>query len=116
MEIKCEELQNEIKESLLHGLFNFVCDIAARNKIIVIPGLINLVEKELPDKITIKRLYTEYTIYTDFPMELLGLEKDSTLNLRSSLCFKWKKGEYSDAKGEGLMSIYLINKPKKNKK
>lgn len=118
MNIECDELQEQIKESLLHSLLNWVCDIATSRQIIVIPGLDKLANRKLPEVIKVKRLYTEYEIFTDFPVMLLGLTPNEPIphSIGSPLTFRWEKGEYYDTDGVGLITVWLCKKPKKSKK
>lgn len=117
MYIECKELQSKLKESLLHGLLDHVCSIASRNKIIVVPGLRRFISGRLPETITVKRLNMEYTIYTDFPVDLLGLTPNVPIpySVASPLYFHWDYGEYFDAE-TGYVAIWIFNKPKKSKK
>lgn len=118
MKIECEELQEEIKESLIHGLLEWVCDISSRRHIVVVPGLHKLVNRELPEIIKVKRMTTEYEIYTDFPVKHLGLTPNVPIpsDISSLLYFKWNEGDYYDIKGSGSTAVWLLKKPKKSKK
>src|SRR5574344_2158262 len=113
MLISCEPLQEKIKETLLHGLFNWICDLAS-TKVIVVPGLTHMAKYAISEEfITIKRMDSEYIIYTDFPLDILG--KDPTKG-KSPLYFRWKPGEYENIYSEGSAAVWLLDKPKKSKK
>lgn len=121
MYMECDELQSQLKESLLHALFEHVCSLASKNQIIVIPALVHFTDdngNKLPEVIIVRRMYTEYKIYTDFPIKLLNLTpyKSIPTTKGSSLTFKYDCEKYFDSPSSGFIQFWLFKKPKESKK
>lgn len=120
-------INDQIKESLLHGLLDWITFLFTTREIIVVPSLERIICNNDKDKfvecknifidnepLIVERYGKKYEIYNDFP-DFLELTKEDILQ-KKPLYFSYSFGEYFDRPhSNGTIAIYKFKKPPKRK-
>lgn len=128
IETNMEIVNEQIQESLLHELLDWITFIFTTRDIIVIPALPHIICNDDKEKLKeyikrfsnnepliVKRYGKEYLIYGDFP-EFLELTKEE-IREKKPIYFVYSAGDYFDRPySNGSIAIYKFKKPPKRRK